>query len=361
MEGGLDVWKKFKLFNRAHPLDPVEAAAAHLTALGDTGAARSGGTAAGQTAVSRADCLRELSELTEGVLLSLVENNWEKLNESGRAVLRQVLAERRLTTGLLADLAGPERRKYALAAGVLAKLQETEAVPLLVNLLASSDLGAVLTAEEALKNYSPELTIEQLLAALNDARRWPPARIAEIIICYGQAAAPYLVKAFETAGSSGVRAHLIEILGQAGDPRGWMAVGAALVDPDPVLRQKGAWAAGRIASGCKRVGEESAEGLPAENLSAVAAAAALEPLLNDPVAAVRAEALQAVCLLSPGRTLILLARALLDPDWLVRNRAAAILNDRRSLPPPVWAAIRRTTLTQQDRETVNAWLAEAAD
>lgn len=284
-----------------------------------------------------------LCQLSPEQLLDLARELWNHLGAKGKEVLYQALKDKGIINSLLADLSGINKQKNALAAELLGQFQVIEALPKLVEMLSSSDLGTVLAAAAALKNYPFTRTLPLLLETLEDPRRWPPARVAEIIVSYGAEAAPVLTGAFREKKGD-VQILLIEILGQLRSRAGIPAICAALSADDPSLRQKGAWAAGQL-------GGDLASRPPVVER--------LQGLLQDPVPGVRAQALEALWQYDPAKALPLVEAALLDEDRIVRGRAAGIFGDRQDLPREIWSIAGKKALSPEDRQALEAWLSKA--
>ncbi len=285
-----------------------------------------------------------LHQLPPEQLLALAKEIWNDLGATGKAVLYQALKDKGKINSLLTDLSGTNKPKTTSAAEMLGQFQVMEALPKLVEMLSSSDLGVVMAAAAALKNYPSHHTLPLLLETLDEPRRWPPARVAEVIVSYGPGVAPVLVNAFREQKGD-VRILLMEILGQLRSQEGVPAIRAALSAEEPSLRQKGAWAAGQL-------GGDLASGYPVVKQ--------LQALLQDPVPGVRAQALEALWQRDAGKALPLVQAALLDEDRLVRGRAAGILSDRQDLPRELWSILGKKELSLQDRQALEAWLSEAA-
>jgi HEAT repeat protein len=235
---------------------------------------------------------------------------------------------------LLANLSGTNKQKQASAAEILGKFQREEALPNLVDLLSSSNLGVVLAVTEALKNYPPAQTLPLLLATLDDPLRWPPARVAEIIVSYGQGIVTVLADCFPSKTGEAQTA-LVEMLGRLGTREGLPIICMAMSTDQPTLRQKAAWAAGQL--GVEIVSEPGINRL-------------LQALLQDPVAMVRAQALETLWEKDASQAWPLVQAAMLDQDRIVRSRAAGMLSDRLDLPREIWSISGKKILSPEDRQ-----------
>lgn len=281
-----------------------------------------------------------LHKLAGEELLKLARDIWGNLGPKGKETLYRELQAKDIINKLLADLSGTNKPKQVPAVELLGKFQVNEALPKLVELLSSSDLGVVLAATGAVKNYPSGQTLPLLLETLEDPRRWPPARVAEAIINYGPGIAPVLADSFlQIKGDA--RVHLVEILGRLGAKEGIPVLCTAMSADQPSLRQKGAWAAGQL-------GVELASGSQVVEL--------LQALRGDSVAGVRAQAVESLWRLDPERAWPFVQAALLDKDRIVRGRAAGILGDRQDLPREIWTISGKKELTPEDKRALEAWL-----
>ncbi len=117
--------------------------------------------------------------------------------------------------------------------------------PALVELLGDRREGVALAAAEFLSDMQDARLLPYLIGALYQPKQYLPARVAEVLLAYGEEAA-FLLLCFLGDGDQGQKALFLDILAQFGNKCPVNAVAAYLNDPAEDIRKAAAEALGAI-------------------------------------------------------------------------------------------------------------------
>lgn len=228
---------------------------------------------------------------------------WPLMDEETRQQFREQAQNYGWEAYFITDLedADPEKRLGAIE--ILGLIGSKQSVWPLLNAVASKNELICFSATNALKGLQAPNLMETLIDILAVPERWPPARIAEIILARGKEGVMPLLERLSTAPAVS-RGYIIELLGELGDMRAIPYLINAIEDDDPVIRAKGASALARL------------------NGPVTGVADSLLQALEDEAWEVRAQAALAagnIGLKEAAPTLEAMVDE--DPDWRVKENA----------------------------------------
>lgn len=230
---------------------------------------------------------------------------WPDLYPGVQADLKTWVTEEGLVEEWLALLKKGPSRARALAAEILGITGQGRAVGPLLSALADGDEIVQIAAAAGLSLLRDPRCLEPLAQALVESQgRLPPARIAQVLIAFGEASIPHLVSFLEKADEEAA-VRILEILGSIGGPRVLPYLIQGLKTPQAAIRVAAAQALGE--AGFKEAGEE------------------LLKILADEDPKVRAAAACALGRIKYLKALPYLKRSLEDPSWQVRASAEVAL------------------------------------
>ncbi|GAW93705.1 HEAT repeat domain-containing protein [Calderihabitans maritimus] len=247
---------------------------------------------------------------TPSLLLHHLQEILPKLSDRGKQALNQALEEVDLLKEIIGMLTGPDVESRIKAAEVLGWLANPTAIEPLIEALGDKDPAVSWAAAQALVRLKNPRVIEPLIATLRQPHRWPPARVAEILVSQGSAAVPLLLNALGEADSR-TKELIVEILAEIKDPRAETALIGLLREDNVRVRAKAAEALGE--------------------LGGVSSTNALLKVLEEPSWEIRAGAVKALGKLGGATAEAALKRAAQDTEWRVRALAEAVL---ASTPDP---------------------------
>lgn len=254
----------------------------------------------------RAGLRRQLSRLDPLELASLLIAAWPRLKPDGRSQLVTYAEEEGYVDRWLEVLARGRGGARVTAATILGEMGVVRALKPLLEALGAKEEGVQLAAAAALARLRDPRCLGPLLAALAEPRRWPPARVAEILLALGPVSIPPLL-ALLKQGAPDLETRVIAILGMFKDPR-------VLPDLEDCLQR-----------GTATVREAAARALGELGLDE--AAPFLQSALADPEAGVRAAAARALGRLKYRQARKQLQACLDDWAWEVRSAAAVALQE----------------------------------
>jgi HEAT repeat protein len=198
----------------------------------------------------------------------------------------------------------------AFAARFLGEIGSARAVLPLVRVLRNTreeDRDVRMAAGRALGRIRDPRAIAPLIEALDAPESWLPARVAEVLLEFGDAAFQPLVELLGGRGSAGVaRAWAAQILGDLGNGKAVPVLLGCLGDLDDQVRARAAAALGKLAD--RRAVPEL-----------------IRVMLGDPVPYVRIQVVRALGQLGDPRAMHYLIDALKDGEWWVRIRVVEAL------------------------------------
>ncbi|OIQ11991.1 HEAT repeat domain-containing protein [Neomoorella thermoacetica] len=249
---------------------------------------------------------RQLSLLDPLELAPLLIAAWPRLGPDIRSQLVSLAEEEGFVDRWLELLARGRAGARVTAATILGEMEVGRALGPLLEALGEREEGVQLAATAALIRLRDPRCLEPLLAALAEPRRWPPARVAEILLALGPVSIPPLLALLKQSAPE-LAVRVIAILGLFKDPR-------TLPDLEDCL-QKGP--APVRAAAARALGE----------MGLARAAPLLQLALADPEAGVRAAAARALGRLKYRQARKQLQACLDDGAWEVRAAAAAALQE----------------------------------
>ncbi|CEP68940.1 Armadillo-type fold [Moorella glycerini] len=247
---------------------------------------------------------RELCRLDALALAGLLAGLWPRLEEATREQLAALAEEEGFIDAWLRALEQGKAGEKAAAATILGEMEIKRALGPLLAALGDRDEGVQMAATAALTRLRDRRCLEPLLAALAEPRRWPPARVAEVLLALGTASIPPLLDLL-ARGPEDISLRVINILGLFEDGRVLPALEHCLENGTAAVRRAAAMALGE--TGCGQAAES------------------LKKALADPVAAVRAAAARSLGRLKCREAGDLLKGCLADATWEVRVAAGAAL------------------------------------
>ncbi len=197
----------------------------------------------------------------------------------------------------------------AFAARFLGEIGSAKAVAPLVRVMRNTreeDRDVRMAASRALGRIRDPRAIEPMLEALAAPESWLPARVAEVVLQFGDLAFDPLVVLLGRHDDSAARAWACQILGDLGNPRAVPILLGCLSDINDQVRARAASALGRL--GDRR-----------------AVADLIRMMLSDPVPYVRIQVVRALGAIGDPRALHDLIDALKDGEWWVRIRVVEAL------------------------------------
>ncbi|MDN5345409.1 MAG: hypothetical protein PWQ18_1523 [Clostridia bacterium] len=247
---------------------------------------------------------RGLSRLDALALARLLDGLWPRLGPATRAQLATLVEEGGFVDAWIRLLEGGKAGEKALAATILGEMGISRALGPLLAALGERDEGVQLAAGAALVRLRDPRCLEPLLVALAEPRRWPPARVAEVLLALGEASIPPLL-ALLAEGPEDVAIRVVGILGL-------FSATCTLPALEKCLR-----------AGTAAIREAAALALGEAGL--VQAAGGLIAALADPEARVRAAAARALGRLKFREAEGPLQGCLSDSTWEVQIAARAAL------------------------------------
>lgn len=188
-----------------------------------------------------------LAHQDPAVLASKIPAFWPSLDGEGRQRFRQAAREYGWEAHFLTDLEGNQREKRLEAMEVLGLLGGEASLWPLLGALAERDETLCFAAAAALKELNAPQIMDALLDALAFPERWPPARIAEIILARGEEGVePLLARLAEEGLSSTCQGYMIELLGALGDERAFPYLVTAMGEETSLIRAKATEALARL-------------------------------------------------------------------------------------------------------------------
>ena len=246
---------------------------------------------------------RQLCRMDALALARLLAGTWPHLGEATRRQLCTLVEEEGFVDAWVRLLAEGKAAAKAQVAATLGVMGINRSLSQLLAALGDRDEGVQLAATAALVRLRDRRCLEPLLTALAEPRRWPPARVAEVLLALGPASIPPLLGLL-AGGPEDVALRAINILGLFKDDRVIPALEHALQAGTVAIRREAALALGEMGH---------------------SAAAALIAALADPEAEVRAAAARALGRLQCRAAGESLQSCLADSSWEVRVAAGAAL------------------------------------
>lgn len=197
----------------------------------------------------------------------------------------------------------------AFAARFLGEIGSVKAVAPLIRVMRNTreeDRDVRMAASRALGRIRDPRALEPLLDALAAPESWLPARVAEVVLQFGDGAFEPLVRLVQRHDDTNARAWACQILGDLGNARAVPVLLGCLADINDQVRARAASALGKL--GDKR-----------------AVADLIRIMLADPVPYVRIQVVRALGALGDPRALHYLIDALKDGEWWVRIRVVEAL------------------------------------
>ncbi|WP_406677508.1 HEAT repeat domain-containing protein [Moorella sp. ACPs] len=247
---------------------------------------------------------RELCRLDALVLARLLADLWPQLEKNTREQLAALAEEEGFVNAWLQILKQGKAGEKVAAATILGEMRIKRALGSLLAAMGDRDEGVQMAATAALIRLRDRRCLEPLLTALAEPRRWPPARVAEVLLALGTDSIPPLLDLLGR-GPEDVAIRVINILGSFNDERVLPALERCLEDESVAVRRAAAMALGE--TGCGQ------------------GAGSLKKALTDPVGEVRAAAARALGKLKCKEAEDLLKSCLADTTWEVRVAAGAAL------------------------------------
>lgn len=240
------------------------------------------------------------------VLAPRVVALWPALDEETRQKLKEAVHAYGWEAYFLTDLEDPDVEKRIRAIEILGLIGGKKSIWPLMSALASRNDRICFAATAALKELRVPGLIETLIEALAAPERWPPARVAEIILAKGKESVMPLLEKLPAAAPA-AKGYIIEILGELGDVRAVPYFIVGVEDEDPAIRAK------------------SARALAQVNGPVMGVTDSLQQALRDEAWEVRAHAALAVGNLKIHEMAATLEELLSDPDWRVKETAEKAL------------------------------------
>ncbi|MBE3572443.1 MAG: HEAT repeat domain-containing protein [Moorella humiferrea] len=250
---------------------------------------------------------RELLRLGAVELARFLADLWPQLERATRQQLTALAEEEGIIGAWLEVLEEGKPFEKTAAAAVLGEMEVKAAIGPLLAALGDGDGGVQMAVTAALIRLGDARCLGPLLVALKEPRRWPPARVAEILLAFKQESLPLLLELLERETDEEMTVRLINILATFKEGQSLTALTRFLDDEREDVRRAAASALGEI--GC------------------FTGARALVKALKDPSAGVRAAAALALGKLKSREALSSLKECLADKSWEVRTAAAAALGE----------------------------------
>ena len=216
----------------------------------------------------------------------------------------------------------------AFAARYLGEIGNAKAVGPLIAVMRNTreeDRDVRMAASRALGRIRDPRALDSLVEALGAPESWVPARVAEVIVQFGDAAIDCLMAVLARPGDPSARAWAAQILGDLGNARVVPVLIGCLTDLHDQVRARAASALGRL--GERRAVPEL-----------------IRVMLADPVPYVRIQVVRALGALGDPRALHHLIDALKDGEWWVRVRVVEALEQLGE------QAVEPLTLALEDRD-----------
>lgn len=248
---------------------------------------------------------RFLRRLGPEQIAELILDCWPNLHPSIQTDLKVWVEGEEMVEEWLGLLKTGPSKARALAAEILGILGQSQALGPLLFALADRDEEVQIAAATGLIYLHDPRCLKPLALALTELKgRIPPARVAQVLIAFGEVSIPYLVPLLDSANEETI-IHALEILGSIGGPRALPYLIRGLKNPKATVRVAAARSLGE--TGFKEAGADLLE------------------VLTDEDPKVRAAAAYALGRLGYFRALPYLKRALKDPSWQVRTSAEVAL------------------------------------
>jgi HEAT repeat protein len=218
----------------------------------------------------------------------------------------------------------PER---VFAARFLGEIGSARGVEPLIEVMRNTreeDRDVRMAASRALGRIRDPRALPALVEALGLPESWLPARIAEVILQFGDACFDTLAQQLATSRDANTRAWAAEILGQLGSPRAVGTLLNALGDINDQVRARAAGALGKL---------QDRQSVPQ----------LIHLMLSDPVPFVRIQSVRALGAIGDQRALHHLIDSLKDGEWWVRIRVIEALEQLgESAVEPLYLALEDT-------------------
>ncbi|SMC00038.1 HEAT repeat-containing protein [Thermanaeromonas toyohensis ToBE] len=230
---------------------------------------------------------------------------WPSLCSSLQANLKVWFKEEGLVEEWLGLLKAGSSEARASVSELLGILGQSRALGLLLSALADRDEAVQMAAAAGLVYLRDPRCLEPLALALAEPQgKIPPARVAQVLVAFGEASIPYLASLLEKVPAE-IVARILEILGSIGGPQVLPYLTWGLKNHKAAIRVAAARALGE--AGLEEAGEE------------------LLRVLTDEDPKVRAAAAYTLGRLKYLRALPYLKRAVEDSSWQVRTSAKVAL------------------------------------
>ncbi|MDK2820608.1 MAG: hypothetical protein PWP31_573 [Clostridia bacterium] len=155
---------------------------------------------------------KRLKQLEVIDLAKLLNGVWSLLDSGTKEQLIIMVNEEGLVDKWLLYLQQGNVEEKVVAATILGNLQETRALGFLLEAIRDRDEGVQLAATEALIKLRDPRCLKLLITGLNEPKRLPPARIADVLLAFGTTSIPPLLHFLEESPEE-VTVRIIEILG----------------------------------------------------------------------------------------------------------------------------------------------------
>ena len=231
--------------------------------------------------------------------------------------------------------------RACVAARYLGEIGSARAVAPLIEVMRDTreeDRDVRMAAGRALGRIRDPRALEPLLEALAAPESWLPARVAEVVLQFGDTAFEPLVELLARQSDPGARPWAAQILGDLANPRAVPVLLGCLTDLNDQVRARAASALGRL--GDRRAVPEL-----------------IRIMLGDPVPYVRIQVVRALGALGDPRALHYLIDALKDGEWWVRIRVVEALEQLGDRPSSrsIWPRGSRSGGAPARRIRSSAW------
>lgn len=239
-------------------------------------------------------------------LAQLLLRVWPRLGEAAREQVTVLVEEKGFIEEWLGLLKKDKNSEKILTATVLGELAAGQALAPLLWALGDTDEGVQMAAAAALARIGDPRSLEPLLVALTEPLRWPPARVAEVLVALGPVSVPPLLELLPK-GPVDLTVRVIAILAMFKDDRVVPSLEICLQTGPVDVREAAAAALGEI--------------------GAVQAIPGLKKAVADPAARVRTAAIRGLGRLKCSDARELLQNCLTDGAWEVRAATVAALQE----------------------------------
>ena len=156
---------------------------------------------------------RLLSTETPEILAESFLDLWSGLDQEAKSELKRQTLHYGWEAYFLTDLNGRDRKKKLIALEVLGCLGGDKSFWPLMNALASGDDELSFSGTAALVNLEAPSQLKNLVFAFREPKKWPPARVAEILLSKGSAIVP-LLKRELSEGNEESKRLVIELISE---------------------------------------------------------------------------------------------------------------------------------------------------